>query len=86
MKDFCVFIPEADFIRDPAMELLKLKELGETLIRRKLDALAFAQKVVLMDHPESLFVPAFVKESMYAYQHKPPAELSIAYKNHVPLP
>jgi hypothetical protein len=23
---------------------------------------------------------------MYAYQHKPPAELSIAYKNHVPLP
>jgi hypothetical protein len=77
MEDYCVFIKEADFIRDPAKELLKLKDLGETWIRRKLDALAFAQKVVLMDHPESLFVPAFVKESMYAYQHPAPKSLFI---------
>jgi hypothetical protein len=86
MEDYCVFIPEADFIRDPAKELLKLEDLGETMIRRKLEALAFAQKVVLLDHPESLFVPAFLKESMYAYQHAPPPELSIAYENHFPLP
>ena len=85
MEDYCVFIKEANFIRDPVKELLKLKDLGETWIRRKLDALAFAQKVALMDHPESLFVPAFVKESMYAYhQHAP--EFSIAYENHSPPP
>lgn len=36
MEDYCVYIKEADFIRDPAVkELLKLKDLGETLIRHK---------------------------------------------------
>ena len=65
MEDYCVFNPEDDFIRDPAKELLKLMDLSEGAIRRKLEGLAFAQKVVLNDHPESLFVQAFLKESLF---------------------
>ena len=75
MEEYCIFIPEDDYIRDPAAELLKLMYLSEEEIRRKIEALAFAQKVVLMDHPESLFVEAFLKESLYAFKHPSPPEL-----------
>jgi hypothetical protein len=75
MEEYCIFIPEDDYIRDPATELLKLMYLSEEEIRRKIEALAFAQKVVLMDHPESLFVEAFLKESLYAFKHPSPPEL-----------
>jgi hypothetical protein len=71
MEDYSIFIPERDFIRDPAGEVLKLLNLGEDEIRRKLEGLAFAQKVVVMDHPESLFVQAFLKESMASYKNPP---------------
>jgi hypothetical protein len=56
MKDFCIFIPEEEFIIDPAKSLNDLEKLSESEIRMKLDALAFAQRVVLMDHPETLAV------------------------------
>jgi hypothetical protein len=75
MEEYCIFIPEDDYIRDPSAELLKLMYLSEEEIRRKIEALAFAQKVVLMDHPESLFVEAFLKESLYAFKHPSPPEL-----------
>ena len=77
MEDYCVFIPEDDFIRDPAKELLRLMDLSEGAIRRKLEGLAFAQKVVLIDHPESLFVQAFLKESLFAYENPIPSELRL---------
>ena len=77
MEDYCVFIPEDDFIRDPAKELLRLMDLSEGAIRRKLEGLAFAQKVVLNDHPESLFVQAFLKESLFAYENPIPSELRL---------
>jgi hypothetical protein len=75
MEDYCIFIREADFIRDPVGEVLKLMELSEHEIQRKLRGIAFAQKVVVMDHPESLFVQAFLKESLFTYQNPPPPEL-----------
>jgi hypothetical protein len=75
MGEFCIFISEAEYILDPAKELLKLMDLSEEEIRRKIEGLAFAQKVVLMDHPESLFVEAFLKESLYAFKHPSPQEL-----------
>jgi Exostosin family len=74
MEEFCIFIPEKDYIRDPATELLKLLYLSEEEIRRKIEALAFAQKVVVMDHPETLFVEAFLMESLHAYKHPSPPE------------
>jgi hypothetical protein len=78
MEDYCIFIREADFIRDPVGEVLKLMDLNEDEIRRKLRGISFAQKVVVIDHPESLFVHAFLKESLSTYQNPPPPEL-IAY-------
>jgi hypothetical protein len=66
MRDYAIFIPEKDFLQDPLRELHKLTDLTETEIREKVEALAFAQRVMLPDHPESLFVPAFLKESLMA--------------------
>jgi hypothetical protein len=66
MRDYAIFIPEKAFLEDPLRELRKLADLTETEIREKLEALAFAQRVVLPDHPESLFVPAFLRESLLA--------------------
>jgi hypothetical protein len=66
MKEYAIFIPEKAFLQDPLRELVKLTELTETEIQEKLEALAFAQRVVLPDHPESLFVPAFLRETILA--------------------
>jgi hypothetical protein len=40
------------------------KSVVSQLLREKLEALDFAQRVILPDHPESLFVPAFLRESL----------------------
>jgi hypothetical protein len=42
-------------------------ELSETEIEAKLKHLAFAQRVILMDHPNSLFVPAFLDNAISAF-------------------
>jgi hypothetical protein len=59
MHDYSIFIQESDFKKDPAKALQKLGELSEKDIKDKLLSLAWAQHVILPDHPESLFVPAF---------------------------
>jgi hypothetical protein len=41
MGEFCIFISEAEYILDPAKELLKLMDLSEEEIRRKIEGLAF---------------------------------------------
>jgi hypothetical protein len=66
MRDYAIFIPEKQFLEDPLQELLKLNDLSEAVIRDKLEALAFAQRVIQPDHPESLFVPAFLREALQA--------------------
>jgi hypothetical protein len=44
---------------------------SEDVIWRKIKALAFAEKFVLIDHPESPFVEAFVKESLVSFENPP---------------
>ena len=39
-------------------------------IETKINALAFAQRVALFDHPESLYVPAFLKEARKAMEYR----------------
>jgi hypothetical protein len=68
MEDYCIVIPEKEFMIDPAESLNGLRKVSESTIRMKLDALAFAQRVVLMDHPETLFGHAFVREAVAASQ------------------
>jgi hypothetical protein len=71
MRDFCIFIDEKRFLVDPGGELRALEQLPESTIRSKIRALAFAQKVVAWDHPESVFVQAFLRESVTAFHTEP---------------
>jgi hypothetical protein len=65
MKDYCIFIREDYFLENPLVALSSsLQNLTEPTIRQKLEALAWAQRVLLVDHPESLFVEALVTEGM----------------------
>jgi hypothetical protein len=76
MRDFCIFIDEDKFVNDPANTLQELDELSEDQVRAKLAALRFAQRVVAPDHPESLFVPAFLQETDQAQKfHQFPNEV-----------
>jgi hypothetical protein len=72
MHDYAIFIKEKRFLSDPLGELQRLQYLPEDVVRRKIKALAFAQRVLFHDHPESLFIPAFLKEAAKAYaEHVP---------------
>ncbi|KAL9190494.1 hypothetical protein ACHAXT_000200 [Thalassiosira profunda] len=64
MSDYAILVDEQAFINDPWGELQRIYvELTEVEVKRKLRALAFAQRVIFPDHPDSLFVPAFLKEA-----------------------
>jgi hypothetical protein len=67
MSDYAIFIDEKKFVENPEKEMLSLLELSETEIEAKLKHLAFAQRVILMDHPNSLFVPAFLDNAISAF-------------------
>jgi len=66
MQDYAVFIEEKLFIEDPLKELLELREMSPHDIQEKLQWLAFAQRLFFPEHPDSLFVPAFLKEALRA--------------------
>jgi hypothetical protein len=76
MENYCIFIPEKEFMIDPAESLNGLGKLSESEIRVKLDALAFAQRVVLIDHPETLFGHAFVREAVAASEQNSSMQFS----------
>lgn len=67
MEDYCIMLDESSFLRDPLKELSKIQDLTEDQIKEKLQWLAFAQRIFFTDHPESLFVPTFVKEAHRAH-------------------
>ena len=62
MRRFSVFLPEGDFLNDPKRTLEALSRIHPDETKSRLKELRFAQRVLLFDHPQSLFVPAFVKE------------------------
>jgi hypothetical protein len=72
MEDYCIFIPEDDFIANPEKELMALANLTEEFLRTKIEALQFAQQVALHDSPDSLFVPAFLKEAQMSINSSSP--------------
>lgn len=63
MNDFCIFIPEEEFISDPLDSLLKLRSLPDPELQSKIAGVNFAQQVMFPEHPNSLFVPAFLREA-----------------------
>lgn len=66
MRDFSIMIGEQDFISNPLESLQGLKRIERSVIESKVMALEYAQRVIFPDHPESLFVPAFLKEATNA--------------------
>lgn len=63
--DFTILINEKDFLSNPAESLNKaVLSLSDEKMKRKIDGLALVQQILALDHPSSLFVPAFVHETM----------------------
>ncbi len=67
MRDFCIFLSEGDFLENPENTLKGLLNISNDVMKAKLRALQWAQRVVIVDHPESLFVPAFIREAMNSF-------------------
>ena len=66
MSDYAIILDEQVFINNPQETLLKLNDISEEMIDVKLMHLAFAQRVLFSDHPQSLFIPAFLREAQMA--------------------
>ena len=64
MSEYTILIDEEALLADPWGTLHRLYySLTEAEVKRKMRNLSYAQRVVFPDHPDSLFVPAFVKEA-----------------------
>jgi hypothetical protein len=66
MSDYAVILDEEELLRNATKALLTLREMTMQQVEIKLLHLAFAQRVLFTDHPESLFVPALLKEAIAA--------------------
>ena len=73
IRDFSIFLDEKAFLENPQQQLSSLEQIPEVEIRRKLVALQYAQQVTCPDHPESLFIPALLREAdasfLPSYKH-----------------
>ena len=86
ISDFSFIIPEALFIQNPLKEIKKLETLSEDAIRDKLEGMAWAQRVMIPDHPQSLFVPAFLREAIFSQKSMRPETTMQKYRNLNPVP
>lgn len=66
MRDFSIMLDEEEFIKDPLKSLQGLHDIDESVIESKINSMEYAQRIIFPDHPESEFVPAFLKEAMNA--------------------
>jgi hypothetical protein len=69
MEDYSIIIDEKAFLEDPVGSLKIIQGMSSEKIKEKLKALAYAQRVSLPDHPDSLFVNAFLKEALFAQRN-----------------
>ena len=68
MRDFSFFLEEKEFLKNPQEQLASLQDIPELEIRTKLIALRYAQQVTCPDHPDSLFLPALLREARASFQ------------------
>ena len=67
VSDYAIMVDEHEFLADPVAALMKVKNSSEEVLCEKVEYLRLAQRLLIPDHPESLFVPALlhqVNESM----------------------
>ena len=69
IANFSVSIPEAEFMKNPQETLSGLQNLSDTVIKSTLEGMAFAQKLLFPDHPDSVFVEAFMKDAENSMKH-----------------
>lgn len=63
-NNFSIYIDEASFLKNPIAELNKLPLLLLDEIKARLMELSNAQRILMTNHPQSLFVEAFVRETL----------------------
>ena len=81
MDDYVVMIDERRFVEDPIGTLVSdLVGLSEEFIRMKLEGLRYAQRIMSMDHPDSLFVPALLHATNQEMETVRDTKLSDAWK------
>lgn len=68
MREFSIFFDEQEFLNNPQERLASLHDISELEIRMKLIALQYAQQVTCPDHPDSLFLPALLREADASFQ------------------
>lgn len=68
MRDFSIFFDEKEFLKNPQDHLASLQDITELEIHRKLIAMQYAQQVTCPDHPDSLFLPALLREADASFQ------------------
>ena len=66
MSDYAIMLDENDLVNNPKETLFHLSTLSDEIIDLKIKHLAFAQRLLFIDHPRSLFVPALLKEAKMA--------------------
>lgn len=62
--DFAIYIKESSFLADPLEELRKLQHLSDDVVKEMLSHLSIAQRILMLDHPQSLFVEALLREAV----------------------
>lgn len=67
-EDYTIVIDEQEFLKDPAGSLNSAINLTNIQLQDKVQALALAQQMILIDHPQSLFVQAFIRETIASQQ------------------
>ena len=56
-------------MKNPQETLSGLQNLSDTVIKSTLEGMAFAQKLLFPDHPDSVFVEAFMKDAENSMKH-----------------
>ncbi len=68
IREFSIFLNEQAFLYNPQQQLSSLQDISEVEIRTKLIALRYAQQITCPDHPDSLFLPALLREADASFQ------------------
>jgi hypothetical protein len=62
VSDYSIMVDEDEFLADPIAALMNVKNISEEVLCEKMEYLKLAQRLLIPEDPESLFVPALLHE------------------------
>jgi hypothetical protein len=68
MREYSVVLDEKEIVSSPWKIFEFIQNMTKNEISQKIQHLSFAQKVLFPDHPESLFVQAFLQEAILSFK------------------